>query len=171
MQKENGFTPSSPKGTKPEDTLARYEKTESGLYLVHLSEFYDGIAPNQEPVAIEESVLLTLIQFKRDEKKHEMQDYRHRTPFYFDELLTASIDDIKEPSAAEIYHRDQQSAELESALNTLKPVIKRRVCLMYFEKYTQEQIANMENVSQGAVQKSIARALKALRRLLEISHS
>ena len=171
MPKENGFTASSPKGTEPEEMLARYEKTVSGLYVVHLSEFYDGISPNQEPVAVEESVLLTLLQFKRDEKKLEMQDYRHRTPFYFDEFLTASIEGIKEPSAADVFLRDQQSAELESALNTLNPAIKRRVCLMYFEKYTQEQIANMENVSQGAVQKSIAGALKVLRRLLEISHS
>ena len=51
----------------------------------------------------------------------------------------------------------------------LNPVAKRRVCLLYFEKYTQEQIADMEHVTQSAVQKSIAAALKALRKLLDDS--
>ena len=67
MQKKPGFIPSPPDETPPADALARYERNAAGLYLVHLSEFYDEVDPNQEPEAVEESVLLTLIQFKREE--------------------------------------------------------------------------------------------------------
>lgn len=169
MQKETGFIPYPPEETPPADALARYERNAAGLYLVHLSEFYDEVDPNQEPEAVEESVLLTLIQFKREEKKREMQDYRHRVNFGFDEVLAAALDGIREPSAADTYENECFSARVEAALDMLNPVAKRRVCLLYFEKYTQEQIAKMEHVTQGAVQKSIAAALKALRKFLEES--
>lgn len=169
MQKKTGFIPYPPEETPPADALARYERNAAGLYLVYLSEFYDDIDPNQEPEAVEESVLLTLIQFRREEKKREMQDYRHRVNFSFDEVLAAALDGIREPSAADAYERECFSARLEAALDKLHPVAKRRVCLLYFEKYTQEQIADMEHVTQSAVQKSIAAALKALRKLLDDS--
>ncbi|MBR3044171.1 MAG: hypothetical protein IKG82_04500 [Oscillospiraceae bacterium] len=166
MQKETGFNPYPPEETLPADALAHYERNAAGLYLVHLSEFYDEVDPNQEPEAVEESVLLTLIQFKREEKKREMHDYRHRVNFGFDEVLAAALDGIREPSAADVYERERFSSRLEAALDKLHTVAKRRVCLLYFEKYTQVQIAEMEHVTQGAVQKSIAAALKALRKFL-----
>lgn len=169
MQKETGFIPYPLEETPSADVLARYERNAAGLYLIHLSEFYDEVDPNRELEAVEESVLLTLIQFKREEKKREMQDYRHRASFGFDEVLAAALDGIREPSAADTYENECFSARLEAALNTLSPIAKRRVCLHYFEKNTQEQIAEIEHVTQGAVQKSIAAALKALRKFLEES--
>ena len=95
-----------------------------------------------------------------------MHDYRHRVNFGFDEVLAAALDGIREPSAADVYERERFSSRLEAALDKLHTVAKRRVCLLYFEKYTQVQIAEMEHVTQGAVQKSIAAALKALRKFL-----
>ena len=43
MQKETGFNPYPPEETLPADALAHYERNAAGLYLVHLSEFYDEV--------------------------------------------------------------------------------------------------------------------------------
>ena len=167
MSKESIFDPRFRMDTPSDGIPTHYPRTKSGMYLVRLSDFYDNISPDSEPEEIDEAVLAELLCLKREEKRREMQDYRHSVAFSFDEITAAALDSICEPSAEDMYFRTSFSAKLEAVLNTLSPVAKRRVCLMYYDKYTQKEIAEMEHVTQGAVQKCIAIALKSLRKKLE----
>lgn len=63
----------------------------------------------------------------------------------------------------EMYTEEQDYSELYRAVNTLKEELRIPVILYYMEEFSVKEIAQILEISEGAVQKRLARARKKLK--------
>ena len=63
----------------------------------------------------------------------------------------------------EMYTEEQDYSELYRAVNTLKEELRIPVILYYMEDFSIREIAQIMEISEGAVQKRLARARKKLK--------
>ena len=62
-----------------------------------------------------------------------------------------------------MYTEEQDYSELYRAVNTLKEELRIPVILYYMEEFSVKEIAQILEISEGAVQKRLARARKKLK--------
>ncbi len=133
---------------------AELKKTERGTYKIKMSEFYGTGYIGQE-AEVSEEVLDYLIAQKRHEKKKELDDYRNRSAYSFDEN-----------SAEEKYFNKLENDLVGKAMNELDEVSLRRFYLYYAAEYKLKEIAEMENVSITAVYYNIKSTTKRLQKIM-----
>jgi len=107
---------------------------------------------------------------------HQMNEFKNHRILYnymledFDDWADAIVDittiDIEHQQVLKVYE-DELICKLHDALNTLSDIQRRRVTLYYLDEYTFEEIAEKENCSSTAVQKSVKAAIKKLRLFYE----
>ena len=70
-------------------------------------------------------------------------------------------------STDEIIEKNITNIKLKSAINGLSKIQRRRIVMYYFEDFTQEEIAKIENISHQAVSKNILNAIKIIKKNLK----
>ena len=82
-----------------------------------------------------------------------------------DESLSHQISDPSEPVEDHVYRRIMYG-ELHKAIAQLPATQRRRLLLYYFGGYTYEQIAQMEGCRHPAIVKSVAAAVRRIKKQL-----
>lgn len=144
---------------------AELKKTEKGTYIIKMSEFY-GTGYTGQEAEVSEEVLDYLIAQKRHEKKKELDDYRNRSAYSFDENSAGEIWGQYESSAEEKYFNKLENDLVGKAMNELDEVSLRRFNLYYAAEYKLKEIAEMENVSITAVYYNIKSTTKRLQKIM-----
>lgn len=130
-----------------------------------LKDFYEYNCTEQQTVEVSDEILQLLQEFKREDKRQEMWNYRHRTPFSIEVIEDYIADETVDIDGGYIRRIDEEL--LCRAVGKLNPINFRRLRMYFFEVKTMAQIAEIENVSHIAVSKSIKRALLQLRKEME----
>jgi len=115
-------------------------------------------------VEISTSVQELLTQTDRKMRSQRRQDRRHHTE-YIEGFSDFTIF-IPQESIVDLIIKTDNYQKLYSGINKLSQIQRRRIILYYFHGLTYCQVAEFENVSYVAVMKSIAQAIKKLRKIL-----
>lgn len=121
-----------------------------------------------ENVKIKKEVYDVLNKFELEDIS-EMNKYdRHieHSQIYEDTLNKRML--YKPMLTDEIIEKNITNIKLKSAINSLSKTQRRRIIMYYFEDLTQEEIAEIENISHQAVSKNILNAIKIIRKNLKI---
>ena len=137
-------------------------KTESPHYYMS---FRDGMSQEQN-IEISQELFQALDQFELEDLS-----YLNKVDRYYEHSELTEISLHKRAfnqleSVEETALRYIQNEDLHHAIKKLSEKQRRRLILYYFEEYTYEQIAKMENCSKVAVKYSIDKAIVALRKFL-----
>ena len=118
-------------------------------------------------VEVSTSVKELLEQSDRQIRSQRRQDRRYldREDF-IDGLTDTAMRYPQQADTADLVIRMESYRRLHSAVNKLSEVQRRRLLLHFVDNLTQRQIAEVEGINQGAVCRSIKRALKELSQIL-----
>lgn len=141
-------------------------KTAGSSTLIKLTDYYESNCSAEEYAEVSVEVLEFLQESRREDKKYEMRDYRHRTPFNYDEIKTSELGGAVTESAEDTLLRNYDAQDLYQAMDKLPPSARRRFYLYYAVGMTMERIAELEGVSHVAVVKSLRSSAKALQKTL-----
>ena len=75
--------------------------------------------------------------------------------------------DMETEMAGKVAAESQDSSDLYCAVSQLQEELKLPVVLYYGEDFSMREIAQVLEISEGAVQKRLARARQKLKRILE----
>ena len=128
-----------------------------------LKEKYGELLEQYEPFIL---LPLGMSKVRRDYKRNEDKFYKRSVRGHI-----YSIEDDFEQHHPELCLLPEEDTALqeriEAVLASLKRKQERRVRLFFFDGYTGQQIAKMENLSYQTVYKSITLALKKIKKILE----
>ena len=113
-------------------------------------------------VSIEVENLLQ--QDDRKIRSQTRQERRRHTEYV--DGLTDTTTILPQEDFSDLLYRMDCYKRLYTAIDTLSEIQRRRLYLHYFQQHTYRQIAEAEGVSFSTVSDSLARARKALRKLL-----
>ena len=137
----------------------------TNLYRVfcrYYAAFFDGKGNPQE-VEISEDVFHAFGEFKKEAKKQQNFDERHREYFDLSEEEIASRPAPTQRNIEEVICEKEVSKEVKEAVDSLADVQRRRLLLYFRYDLTYEQIADIENCSHPAIIKSVNAAIKKLK--------
>ena len=120
-----------------------------------------------ENVNIKKEIYDLLNKFELDDLS-EMNEYDRHTEHseVYEETLNKRM--LYKPlSTDEIIEKNITNIKLKSAINGLSKIQRRRIVMYYFEDFTQEEIAKIENISHQAVSKNILNAIKIKKKNLK----
>jgi RNA polymerase sigma-70 factor (ECF subfamily) len=120
-----------------------------------------------ENVDIKKEVYDLLNKFELEDLS-EMNEYDRHTEHseVYEETLNKRM--LYKPlSTEEIIEKNITNIKLKSAINGLSKTQRRRIVMYYFEDFTQEEIAKIENISHQAVSKNILNAIKIIKKNLK----
>lgn len=120
-----------------------------------------------ENVNIKKEIYDLLNKFELEDLS-EMNEYdRHaeHSEVYEETLNKRML--YKPLSTDEIIEKNITNIKLKSAINGLSKIQRRRIVMYYFEDFTQEEIAKIENISHQAVSKNILNAIKIIKKNLK----
>lgn len=103
--------------------------------------------------------------FRRNEKKFEKRNERGHL-FGMDDEFDSHHPESAAPDCIEAVLENEMNSELCMAIRRLNPVQRQRLVKRYFEGMSSRAIAAEEGVNYSAVDKSIAAALKNLKKFL-----
>lgn len=152
------------------DYKAELNKTESGKYVIKVSDFYKESCNNDEFVEVSEEVLDYLIEQRRLEKKCAMRDYRHLAAFELKEVEIGELCGIVSESVEETVMRNYEVKKLYKAIETLDNDSRKRFFLYYEYCHTLKEIAKTERVDRTTVGRRLERTLATLRKILSENH-
>ena len=132
----------------------------------HIAIFRDANNIIQE-VEISDIIKEALINEKRKEKRQKNEFDRHieHSEIYENRLNSRAMD--KPKSLEEQFENKIISQNLRDAISSLSEVQKRRIKMYYFERMTQQEIADKEGVSLRAVQYTLNDALEELKKIFK----
>ena len=106
--------------------------------------------------------------YRRNEKKHQMRASRSVDAFnYDDELITSFHHELIEVSTEELLCQNLEILRLREAITKLQPKQKERLIKFFFYGKSARTIAAEEGVAYSAVDKSIACAIKNLKKFMD----
>lgn len=122
---------------------------------------------NIKEVEISNTIKNALIQEKREEKKQQNEFDRHieHSEIYENKLPFRVMD--KPISLEEDFENKFINKKLKDAISSLSETQKRRIYMYYFEKLTQQEIADKEGISLRAVQYTLNHALEELKKFFK----
>ena len=129
----------------------------------HIAVFKD-YEHNIHEVEISSLIKEALINEKRKEKKQHNEFDRHieHSEIYENKLPFRLMDNPI--SLEDEFVNKQINKELKNAINTLSELQKRRINMYYFQRMTQQEIADKEGTSLRAVQYTLNHALEKLKK-------
>ena len=144
-----------------------FSKTEDGKNLLVLSSVYEHNCSNQKTVVVDDDVLEIFNQSCRDQERERSRSRRHGIKHIylgsdenFDAKLGLTVDAPDEAVEGKLY--------LEYLKQFFDEKVYRRGMMYFFHKFSQEDIAEIEGVSQVAVYKSIAKFKEIMAKLYKI---
>ncbi len=144
-----------------------FSKTEDGKNLLVLSSVYEHNCSNQKTVVVDDDVLEIFKQSCRDQERERSRRRRHGIKHIylgsdenFDAKLGLTVDAPDEAVEGKLY--------LEYLKQFFDEKVYRRGMMYFFHKFSQEDIAEIEGVSQVAVYKSIAKFKEIMAKLYNI---
>lgn len=144
-----------------------FSKTEDGKNLLVLSSVYEHNCSNQKTVVVDDDVLEIFKQSCRDQERERSRRRRHGIKHIylgsdenFDTKLGLTVDAPDEAVEGKLY--------LEYLKQFFDEKVYRRGMMYFFHKFSQEDIAEIEGVSQVAVYKSIAKFKEIMAKLYNI---
>lgn len=106
-------------------------------------------------------------QVRRAISAHNQRERRQNLDIFDNHTFDEFEDGIIERKSQEIMRRHDkeiQSLELREAIRQLSPVQRRRLTAYYFEGFTYQEIADMEGVSLQAIDNSLRKAIKRIKK-------
>lgn len=123
----------------------------------------------QKGIPIGEMALLE-IQTKKEQQRNTKMRKRHIDDFQdYGSVLEKrdrSFLDEQAPSVEDIVCAIEFKQNILEAMDKLRPTLRRRVYMRFFQDMKLESIAALENTSIQAIDKSINNALKRLKKIL-----
>jgi len=118
-------------------------------------------------VDVDFEIFKALNQFELDDLKELNEFDRHIEHLeQTDELLyTKAL--LKKEKIEDYIIKKSAYEDLMSAINKLSDIQKRRIKMYYFDEYSNNQIAKLENCTSHSVRISIRKALEELRKILK----
>lgn len=105
--------------------------------------------------------------FRRNEKKHHMRATRSIDAFNFEDGKTEAYhSELVADNFEKQLFKNEEARALWRAIMMLKPIQRERLIKHYFEGKSSRKIAEEEGVAYSAVDKSIASAIKNLKKVL-----
>ena len=134
---------------------------------INLRNFYSWYTQD-EFVEVPDEVAAAMLADKRYEKAHERQMYRYKAHYTLDAEngieTSAVVHSTNEPEA--IFALMERHCNLCCALNSLPEIQGRRIEAHFILGISQQEIAEKEGVTKGAVSISITRGLVAMKKYL-----
>ncbi len=144
-----------------------FSKTEDGRNLLVLSSVYQHNCSDQKTVIVDDDVLEVFQQTCRDLERERNWRRRYGNRYIylgsdenFDAKLGLTVDAPDEAVEGKLY--------LEYLKQFFDEKVYRRGMMYFFHKFSQEDIAEIEGVSQVAVYKSIAKFKEIMAKLYNI---
>lgn len=109
-------------------------------------------------------------EYHRNDKKHEMREYRCHDHRGYIEGFEKGQRVVNQISRGLDMDDVLNAVYIKLAYNQLSNAQQLRVSLYFFCEMTEEEIAKLEGVSQVAVHKSIASAIKSMRFMLDLDN-
>lgn len=137
------------------------------MFLINLKDYYPEIYTEDEFLWVSKDVYKVCCQFDTD-KKTAWRNARRRPkniPLEDDNALEIHLVTSPVP-LFELVQMNLTSEALHEAISTLSKKQSRRIYEYYFLGYSKTEIAKMEGVSKVQITKSIQKALKSLRKIL-----
>lgn len=132
----------------------------------HIAIFRDANNIIQE-VEISDIIKDALINEKRKEKRQKNEFDRHiEHSIVYENKLNSRVMD-KPISLEEQFENKIINEKLRDAISSLSEIQKRRIKMYYFERMTQQEIADKEGVSLRAVQYTLNDALEEMKKIFE----
>ena len=132
------------------------------VFCRYYAAFFDGKGRPQE-VEISEDVFHAFGEFKKEAKKQQNFDERHREYFDLSEEEIANRSAPTQRSIEEVICEKELAGAVKEAVDNLTDVQRRRLLLYFRYDLTYEQIAEVENCSHPAIIKSVNAAIKKLK--------
>ncbi len=122
---------------------------------IRIKDLYPEDKSEYEYIEISEVLYKEIVKSKKKEKALELQDYRHKTTFEFDENITGAVEAIYTCSS----ENDTQYEILVNSLFSQYSGELKTIALLYFvEGFTATEIANILKKNRPAIWKSIRKA-------------
>jgi len=132
------------------------------------SKYNKQIAPYRPFMVLSASFGKVREDFYRNETKHRMRATRSIDAFnYDDELITVFHPELVEDTIEEDVFNSIEIHKLKEAIKKLNQKQKERLIKFFFDGKSTRTIAKEEGVAYSAVDKSIASALKNLKKFLK----
>lgn len=149
-----------------------YTGTEQWAIVTDLSEkelaerYAEQITPYKPFIVLSASFGNVRDDYRRNEKKHEMRALRHGHAFDVSDGIEEHHPEIATGSLEDDYIYLNEVEELRKAIGLLKPIQRERLIKYFFEGKSSRTIAREEGVNYSKVDKSIAAAIKNLKKFL-----
>lgn len=130
------------------------------------SKYAEQIAPLKPYIILSRSFGEVRDDFRRNEKKHHMRAVRSGHAFDFSEDTEEHHTEIAANSLEDDFLYMEELEELRNAIQLLTPIQRVRLVKYFFEGKSSRQIAKEEGVNYSKVDKSIAAAIKKLKKFL-----
>ncbi len=144
-----------------------FSKTEDGRNLLVLSSVYQHNCSNQKTVIVDDDVLEVFQQKCRDQEHERNWRRRHGNRFIFlgsDENFDAKLGLITYPPDETV----ESDLYLEYIKRFFDEKTYRRGMLYYLHKFSQDEIAEIEGVSQMAISKSVSKFKETMAKIYKI---
>ena len=145
-----------------------FNKTETGEICLDISSVYPTNCSEQKSEIVKKDIIEAYENIFRTWDNKRVSEYRHRNKKIYlgNEDFEASIGAVTY-SHEEIVESD---IYLEYISQFFSNVVFKRGMMYYMEKYTEKEIAEIENVSQTAVSNSICLFKKTMAELYKIDN-
>lgn len=151
-----------------------YTGTEQWAIITDLSEkelaerYAEQIAPYKPFIVLSASFGNVRDDYRRNEKKHEMRAIRSVDMYnYDDETITSFHSELISNEMEEEFCKRLEICRLRDAIEQLKPLQKERLIKFFFAGKSTRKIAAEEGVAYSAVDKSIACAIRNLKKYIK----
>lgn len=130
------------------------------------AKYSEQIAPFRPFVILSASFGTVRDDFRRNEKKHHMRAVRSGHAFDFSEDTEEHHTEIATNTLEDDFLYLEEVEELRKAIQQLKPIQRERLVKYFFQGKSSREIAKEEGVNYSKVDKSIAAAIKNLKKIL-----
>ena len=132
------------------------------VFCRYYAAFFDGKGKPQE-VEISEDVFHAFGEFKKEAKKQQNFDERHREYFDLSEEEIANRSAPTQRSIEEVICEKELAELVNAAIDTLPEIQRRRFFLYHRYDLTYEQIAEVDGCTKRAIKFSVDAARKNLK--------
>ena len=132
------------------------------------TKYAEQVAPFRPYILLSASFGVVRDDYRRNEKKHQMRATRNIDAFHYDDELTTSFHhELIDVSTEDLVCRDFEISRLRDAITKLQPKQKERLIKFFLYGKSARTIAAEEGVAYSAVDKSIACAIKNLKKIMD----
>jgi len=150
----------------------QYTGVEKWIIITDLTEeelnnkYAEQIAPLRPFIILSRSFGEVRDDYRRNEKKHYMRAVRNGHAFDFSEDTEEHHTEIAAGNLEDEFLCKEEIEELRNAIQLLTPIQRERLIKYFFEGKSSRTIAKEEGVNYSKVDKSIAAAIKNLKKFL-----